>query len=674
MKFLLLLSAVDEKFYTRKKLRKGRFSLRFLFLISAILYGAFGYLDFLLAGDFLPTFLFIRFGVVIPLLLVLVTFTYHKTFHQWSQRILLTSFIVAGTGASSMLILLPDALSYYGGMFMICFGGYFLLKLNTSYAIVGGITNLALFIGGYAIFHGEIPFNIWLVALILLGANIIGAVGNIQLERNGRIVYRQEREIREKNRQLEAKVHQQHKELVQVEKAIESTSEAIAIYSPEGKLTYANQAYGKLMAAADVFADSAYTNGESLFQIAIEQGSWSGEQTITKKNGKAIVMLIQADVVQEANGEVIGLVTIYRDITERKEAENEIEYLSFHDVLTGLYNRRFFDEELKRLDIPRNLPLTLMMLDVNGLKLTNDAFGHRAGDKLLTRVASLLQNVCRDDDIIARIGGDEFAILLPQLNDEEAQQLTKRIQTAISLAQVEVIPLSVSCGWGTKTDPQESITDVFKMAEDYMYRHKISDRGSYRHQTIQLIMQTLYTKSPREQQHSKRVSQLCGEIGTAMGLEINELTTAGMLHDIGKVAISESILDKASPITDSEWTELKRHPEAGYSILCSVNDYGPLAECVLAHHERWDGAGYPNGLKGEAIPLLARIIAIADSYDAMVSTRPYRKGLSHADAMKEIEACAGFQFDPAVAKVFIGMMQERKANDGDSEALYQRSK
>ncbi len=362
----------------------------------------------------------------------------------------------------------------------------------------------------------------------------------------------------------------------------------------------------------------------------------------------------------------VFLVITIRIITDSLESQlhqwrllvTEVEYLSFHDGLTGLYNRRFFDKELKRLDTSMNLPLTMMMLDVNGLKLTNDAFGHRAGDKLLTRVANVLQDTCRAKDIVARIGGDEFAILLPQWNDEQAHQLSNRIQKAISYEQVEGLPVSISCGWGTKTDQQGSmIDDIFKTAEDHMCQHKISERGSYRHQTIDLIMQTLYAKSAREQQHSKRVSLLCTDIGLVMGLEANALTTAGMLHDIGKVAISETILDKVLPLADSEWTEMKRHSEAGYNILSSVNDYGPLAACVLSHHERWDGTGYPNGLKGEAIPLLARIIAIADSYDAMVSNRPYRKGMSHEDALEEIKVCAGKQFDPEIVRVFIEMTQ-----------------
>ena len=656
-----ILTATEEKEYIKEKLREGRFSLRLFFVAFIILYGAFGYLDSLLAGEYASILIFIRFGVVIPYFLLVIAFTYHKAFSQWGQQMLFGSFVLAGVGISYMLILLPDTFSYYGGAFMIIFSGYFLLKLNTGYAVVGGLTNLMIFIGGYAMMNGEIPFHVWLMICFFFGSNVIGVIGNYQIEKNRRILYRQEREIKEKNHKLEVLVNEQRKDLVQVEKAIESTSDAIAIYSPEGILTYANQAYKNLTDSSRTFAESLFKNREAFFKKTTEEGSWKKEQIITKNDGNAIVMLLQVDIIKQADGIIIGFVTTYKDITERKDAEKEVIYLSFHDGLTGLYNRRFFDEELKRINVYRNLPLTLVMLDVNGLKLTNDAFGHRVGDELLVKVANVLKETCRADDVIARIGGDEFVVLLPHTNKDQARQIITRIKQAVALEKLEDLPISisVSCGFGIKKKEQQNINEVFKKAEDDMYRSKISHSRSYRHQTIDLIMETLYVKSPREQAHSKRVSKLCEAIGLAMGLETQELTTVGMLHDIGKVSISESILEKKAPLTDSEWKKIKKHPEAGYSILSSSPDYGLLAECVLAHHEHWDGTGYPNGLEGDAIPLMARIIAIADAYDAMVSDRPYRNGMKHVDAMKEIKRCAASQFDPYIVKVFVDLMEKQ---------------
>lgn len=353
------------------------------------------------------------------------------------------------------------------------------------------------------------------------------------------------------------------------------------------------------------------------------------------------------------------ILAISADITQRIEAEKKVEFLSFHDVLTGLYNRRFFEEEFKRLDVERNLPICIIIIDVNGLKLVNDAFGHAAGNSLLVSVANTLQNELRADEIVARIGGDEFAILLPNINAEEVHSIIKRLQKNISKKKIETLPISVACGWAIKTNQQQNLSDIFKLAEDNMVRDKIYDNTSHRHQSIQLIMQTLYEKTPREQHHSQRVSELCHKFGQKLGLphnEINELTTAGLLHDIGKIAISNDILNKNGSLNQIEWQEILKHPEVGYSILSSVSDYANLAEYVKAHHEKWDGTGYPKGLKGQEIPLLARAIAIADAYDAMTSTRSYRRAMSKSEAIVEIEMNTAKQFDPYLAKLFIELI------------------
>ena len=189
-----------------------------------------------------------------------------------------------------------------------------------------------------------------------------------------------------------------------------------------------------------------------------------------------------------------------------------------------------------------------------------------------------------------------------------------------------------------------------------MYKKKLFESPSMRGKTINAIISTLHEKNKREEQHSHRVSALCKSMGKAIGLpegEIEELKTVGLLHDIGKIAIEENILNKPGKLTDDEWEEIKRHPEIGYRILSTVNDMSEMAEYVLAHHERWDGRGYPKGLKGEEIPFQSRIIAIADAYDAMTSERSYRSALSEEIAIEELQKNAGIQFDPELIRIFI---------------------
>ncbi len=359
--------------------------------------------------------------------------------------------------------------------------------------------------------------------------------------------------------------------------------------------------------------------------------------------------------IKDGQGRISGAVVVFRDFTEKKEKQDKIMYLSYHDQLTGLYNRRFFEEESKRLDTERNLPFTTAMIDVNGLKLTNDAFGHQMGDELLKRIAGILRRECRSDDIVARVGGDEFVILLPQTSNEEAGKLVRRIYRSVGNEQFESIVLSVSIGYETKTSQEQSISDIFAKAEEYMYRNKLTESQSMRNQTIQAILRTLHEKNERERIHSEKVSKLSRSIAEAMNMDyehVKEIETAGLVHDIGKIALDETVLNKPGDLTDAEYEEIRRHPESGYHILKSVDSYNKLADYILSHHERWDGKGYPRGLSGEEIPLFARIIAVADSYEAMTSDRPYRRSISSEAAMEELNACAGTQFDPDIVRIF----------------------
>ncbi|AWI05606.1 HD domain-containing phosphohydrolase [Clostridium drakei] len=359
---------------------------------------------------------------------------------------------------------------------------------------------------------------------------------------------------------------------------------------------------------------------------------------------------------QYSNGKIIGAVITFMDITKRKKSEEDIIYLSYHDQLTGLYNRRYFDEELNRINNESSIPLSIAMADMNGLKLVNDSFGHAVGDKLIKKVAEIMKKGCRDKDVAIRLGGDEFVILMPNTEMHEAENIINGINDMALKEKVESVDISISFGYATRKSTKESIDEILKIAEDSMYKKKLFESPSMRSKTINTIISTLHEKNKTEQEHSYRVSELCKQLGEAIGMskvDIEELKTAGLLHDIGKIAIGECILNKKGKLTDEEWEQVKKHSEVGYRILSTVNHMSEMAEYVLYHHERWDGGGYPKGIMKEAIPLQSRIIAIADSYDAMISERAYRKPLSEEATIDELRSNAGTQFDPELVNVFI---------------------
>lgn len=372
--------------------------------------------------------------------------------------------------------------------------------------------------------------------------------------------------------------------------------------------------------------------------------------SFTKEGKPHIVCGTHTDITKRKNLEI-----------EKKKKQEEILYLSYFDQLTGLYNRRYFENKLKEIDSVDNLPITLIMADVNGLKLVNDSFGHILGDELLKKAAEVLKNGCRNSDIVARLGGDEFIAILTKTNEIQAEQIIKRINSVASNEKVGAIDISISFGYETKTEMKENIQDILKNAEDYMYRHKLYESSSIRNKTIDLIMNTLYEKSNREMLHSKRVSEICESLAIRMKFDkhkVNQIKIAGLMHDIGKIGIDENILNKAEKLSDDEKKEIKRHPEIGYRILSSSNGFSEIAEYVLKHHERWDGTGYPGGFKGEEISIQSRIITIADAFDAMTSDRPYRKGMRLKDALAELKKYSGAQFDPYITEIFINMVME----------------
>jgi diguanylate cyclase (GGDEF)-like protein/PAS domain S-box-containing protein len=373
------------------------------------------------------------------------------------------------------------------------------------------------------------------------------------------------------------------------------------------------------------------------------------------KSGKEIPIEDSAAPIKDSRGRTTGVVIVFRDFSDKREKIREIEYLSFHDHLTGLYNRRYMEDSIRRLDTDRNLPFAIMAVDVNGLKLTNDAFGHLTGDLLLQQVGSVLKRVCRADDILGRMGGDEFVLLLPKTNALQADVIKKRILEAASQIKIDSIIVSVAVGYAVKETEDQQMSSVMTIADNNMYKDKLKYGKTMRSQTIEVVLKNINLKYDKEQVHTERVSEYCEAIARKMGWaekEVQDIKTAGVLHDIGKITVPPELLNKPGRLTEEEFEIVKRHPEISYQILKSVDEYASMAEDVLYHHERMDGTGYPEGLRGERIPLNARIIAVADAYEAMTAYRSYHVPKTKEEAIAELNRCAGTQFDPNIVRIF----------------------
>lgn len=378
--------------------------------------------------------------------------------------------------------------------------------------------------------------------------------------------------------------------------------------------------------------------------------------TIWRKDGTAI-LVEYSSFPQYKKGLIIGTVLSFKDFSKRIEYKNSLISISNHDLLTGLYNRHFFAEEYKRMDNPNCYPLGVLMVDVNGLKIVNDAFGNKAGDIALKSIARIFKKSIRKQDIVARIGGDEFVALLPKVTVDEIEKIKIVLMKGTLKLYVESINISVATGYAIKHDNSEgNLDEIMRLAENHLLRHKIVEGGSFRSNAIKSILKVLTDKYAEERIHSEKVKQLCRKTGIALELnerDIKELELAGMYHDIGKISIPDAILNKPGRLTKDEFSIMKTHPVISYQILRAADKHSDLAIHALYHHERWDGKGYPSGKSGEDIPLFSRIVCIVDAYDAMTSVRMYKDKMTLNYAVKEIISCSGTQFDERIAKIFV---------------------
>ena len=344
----------------------------------------------------------------------------------------------------------------------------------------------------------------------------------------------------------------------------------------------------------------------------------------------------------------------HTSLVKNRNKEN-VQYYKTHDELTGLYNRTYFESRSRLIDMLGRYPYSMVIADINGLKIINEVFGFHIGDLMLRRIGDSLTYVAGTNGIAARWGGDEYAIILPETDEIEVEKKCRKILTECSKIKENQMSPSIALGFATKHDSAESLSNILLKAEERMYRSKLLEGQSTHSSIITSLRKALFQRSSETEEHAQRMQEVSMKVGKVIGLsrdEMEELYLLAELHDIGKIAIADKILSKPSMLTANEWKEMKKHSEIGYNIASASNDLSVIAECILSHHERWDGLGYPQGLKGREIPKLSRIVAIADTYDAITNERPYKKALSHEKAIIEIERCSGTQFDPEIVKAF----------------------
>ena len=385
-------------------------------------------------------------------------------------------------------------------------------------------------------------------------------------------------------------------------------------------------------------------------------------------SGEVRDVLERCEHIKNTAGQIIRSVGMIQDITVRKEYERKLRYMSFHDQLTGLYNRHFFEEELNRLSNSRNYPISIFSADLDGLKLVNDTLGHSRGDQMLVYCAAVLKDSLRQSDILARVGGDEFAAVLIATDSEAGEEVCRRIRDKLTSMNEGIfdLPISLSLGLATAVNPEEgNLYDLLKKADDLMYRDKLYHRNSTRNQIVQALMTALAERDFIAEGHADRVQDLSYQLGVKVGLTSKQLADLALLakvHDLGKVGIPDKILFKKGSLSNDEWEIMKMHPEKGYRIALSSPDLSAIADLILKHHEHWNGDGYPLGLMGEDIPIECRIMAIVDAFDAMTNDRPYSRARTAGEALDELKRCAGSQFDPTLVNEFILIIKSLKGN------------
>ena len=422
-----------------------------------------------------------------------------------------------------------------------------------------------------------------------------------------------------------------------------------------------------------------FSDRQLMLQIAVIVGSYGAVLALTDPvEAGAPRLVATAAAVLTAAALLRGLRIRVTEIVHR------LADAARTDPLTGLQNRRGFEEsfgaEVERAK-REGRSLTVLLGDLDHFKSLNDRMGHPAGDAALVRVGQLLLAALRRPDPVARTGGEEFALILPGAAGEVAWGIAERLRASVEEAfQGDAVSLTISLGLAQFPQDGDTADSLLEAADQALYAAKrlgrnrsvifseeiaplVRERAASADTQLATLLglaEALDLRDSGTADHCRTVGRYCSVIAEQMGLSpdrVKRVETAGILHDVGKIGLPDEILRKPGKLTEEEWRPLRRHPEIGARIL-SDEAFADIRDWIVAHHERLDGKGYPRGLAGDEIPLEARIIAVADAYEAMTSHRVYRPAVSPEAARGELLACAGTQFDPMIVAAFVSVLRE----------------
>lgn len=443
-------------------------------------------------------------------------------------------------------------------------------------------------------------------------------------------------------------------------------SEPVILFDYDGWLTDFSKSILKVMPNAH------FNIGSMTIDEFVNSGNFIGFRPVdtdqdfdwtTKIGGEDYTYSIKYRCMTDAKGRSLGKIFVFHDITSMRDTYFNLEKSLLYDPLTGLYNKQSYLQQVPQWDNKRYWPVAVAVCNINGLKLLNNQYGTEYGDAVMKQLAYFVTMHAGEDAYVAKLEGGDILAVLEETTHNEAVEICEDIKKDLEGFYGRDVLIHLEYGVAVKEDAVTTMEQILGEAKSSMQNKKMLRDNSMSSSLVDSLKQTLSESDYETEEHVERTREMSSRLGKALNLsdtDIGKLELLAIMHDIGKVAIPHQVLLKKGKLSDEEFEIMKQHTIKGYRIANASPELSGIADCILSHHEKWDGTGYPNKLKGEDIPLLARIISAVDSHDVMVHDRPYHRAMPEEDAIKELRRCAGTQFDPNIIEVFTRLLEEEE--------------